>query len=51
MTTDRVGGLDPKSGQAVEYPLPRDTNMRRMFVDNSTPAADLLGAAITAHRS
>ena len=21
----------------VEYPLPRDTNMRRMFVDNSTP--------------
>jgi streptogramin lyase len=28
--------LDPKSGEAVEYPLPRDTNMRRMFVDNST---------------
>ena len=37
MTTDRVIRLDPKSGAAVEYPLPRDTNMRRMFVDNSTP--------------
>ena len=37
MTTDRVVRLDPKSGNAVEYPLPRDTNMRRMFVDNSTP--------------
>jgi virginiamycin B lyase len=36
MTTDRVVRLDPKSGQAVEYPLARDTNMRRMFVDNST---------------
>ena len=36
MTTDRVVRLDPKTGQAVEYPLPRDTNMRRMFVDNST---------------
>ena len=36
MTTDRVVRLDPKTGEAVEYPLPRDTNMRRMFVDNST---------------
>jgi virginiamycin B lyase len=36
MTTDRVVRLNPKTGQAVEYPLPRDTNMRRMFVDNST---------------
>ena len=36
MTTDRVVQLDPKTGEAVEYPLPRDTNMRRMFVDNST---------------
>jgi len=36
MTTDRVVRLDPKNGEAVEYPLPRDTNMRRMFVDNST---------------
>ncbi len=36
MTTDRVVRLNPKTGQAVEYLLPRDTNMRRMFVDNST---------------
>jgi virginiamycin B lyase len=36
MTTDRVVRLDPKTGQAVEYPLQRDTNMRRMFVDNTT---------------
>ena len=37
MSTDRVIRLDPKNGAVVEYPLPRDTNMRRMFVDNSTP--------------
>jgi virginiamycin B lyase len=36
MTTDRVTRLDPATGQTVEYFLPRDTNMRRVFVDNST---------------
>ncbi len=36
MATDRVVRLDPKSGQATEYLLPRSTNMRRVFVDNST---------------
>jgi streptogramin lyase len=36
MTTDRVVRLDPKSGETVEYQLPRNTNMRRMFVDNTT---------------
>ena len=36
MTTDRVVRLDPKSGQVTEYSLPRDTNIRRVFVDNST---------------
>jgi len=36
MTTDRIVRLDPRTGQAVEYPLPRDTNMRRAFVDNTT---------------
>src|SRR5579883_283486 len=36
MSTDRVVRLDPKSGQAVEYQLPRNTNVRRVFVDNST---------------
>lgn len=36
MTSDRVVRLDPKSGQMTEYPLPRSTNIRRVFVDNST---------------
>jgi virginiamycin B lyase len=36
MTTDRVVRLDPKSGNAVEYQLPRETNIRRVFIDNST---------------
>jgi streptogramin lyase len=36
MSTDRVVRIDPKSGQAVEYPLPDDTNIRRVFVDNTT---------------
>ena len=36
MTTDRVVRLDPKTAESVEYLLPRDTNIRRVFVDNST---------------
>jgi virginiamycin B lyase len=36
MTTDRVVRHDPKTGATVEYMLARDTNMRRMFVDNTT---------------
>jgi virginiamycin B lyase len=36
MASDRVLRLDPSSGQSVEYLLPRPTNMRRVFVDNST---------------
>ncbi|HEX9463706.1 MAG TPA: carboxypeptidase regulatory-like domain-containing protein [Alphaproteobacteria bacterium] len=36
MTTDRVVRVDPKSGEAIEYLMPRDTNIRRVFVDNST---------------
>src|SRR6266498_778954 len=36
MSTDRVLRLDPKSGRSTEYLLPRTTNMRRVFVDNST---------------
>ena len=33
---DRVSRLDPKTGQFIEYLLPRSTNIRRVFVDNST---------------
>ena len=36
MTTDRVVRLDPKTNETVEYMLPKDTNIRRVFVDNST---------------
>jgi streptogramin lyase len=36
MTTDRVTRLDPKTGQAVDYFLPKDTNIRRVHVDNTT---------------
>jgi virginiamycin B lyase len=34
--SDRVLRLDPKTGQFTEYLLPRFTNIRRVFVDNST---------------
>jgi virginiamycin B lyase len=36
MTTDRVVRLNPKTNQSVEYFLPKDTNIRRVFVDEST---------------
>ena len=36
MTTDRVLRLDPNTGRFTEYLLPRSTNIRRVFVDNST---------------
>jgi virginiamycin B lyase len=35
MSSDRVLRLNPKSGQFTEYLMPRFTNIRRMFVDNS----------------
>ena len=37
MGTDRILRLNPKTGQFTEYLLPRSTNIRRVFVDNSTP--------------
>jgi streptogramin lyase len=36
MTTDRAVRLNPKTGQTIEYLMPKDTNMRRVFVDNTT---------------
>ena len=45
MLSDRVLRLDPKSGRFVEYLLPRPTNIRRVFVDNSaTPVAFWVGS-------
>jgi virginiamycin B lyase len=36
MLNDRITRLDTKSGQFTEYLLPKSTNVRRVFVDNST---------------
>jgi virginiamycin B lyase len=36
MASDRVLRFDPQSGKSVEYLLPRPTNIRRVFVDDST---------------
>ena len=42
MLTDRVSRLDTKTGQYTEYPLPRPTNIRRVFVDDSHEARHAL---------
>ncbi len=36
MSSDRVQRLDPATGKVIEYLLPRQTNIRRIFIDNST---------------
>ena len=36
MLSDQVTRLDPATGASVNYLLPRSTNIRRVFVDNST---------------
>jgi streptogramin lyase len=36
MSSDRVLRMDPRTGASLEYLLPRPTNIRRVFVDNST---------------
>jgi streptogramin lyase len=36
MLSDQVARLNTKTGETVEYLLPRSTNVRRVFVDNST---------------
>ena len=36
MFSDRVVRVNTSTGQAIEYLLPRSTNIRRVFVDNST---------------
>ncbi|PYU24494.1 MAG: hypothetical protein DMG32_13945 [Acidobacteria bacterium] len=36
MFTDRVIRLNPNNGKVTEYLLPQQTNVRRVFVDNST---------------
>ena len=36
MLSDQVTRLNPATGETVNYLLPRSTNIRRVFVDNST---------------
>jgi streptogramin lyase len=36
VTNDRILRLNPQTGEMVEYLLPRSTNVRRVFTDNST---------------
>ena len=36
MSSDRVMRFNPTTGASVEYLLPRQTNVRRIFVDNRT---------------
>lgn len=36
MHTDRVVRLNPRTGSTAQYLMPSDTNMRTVFVDNST---------------
>jgi virginiamycin B lyase len=43
MLTDRVVRLNPKSDEIVEYLLPRSTNIRRVFVED-TPARPVFWA-------
>ena len=37
MLTDLVSRLDSKTGEVVDYLLPRTTNIRRVFVDEKGP--------------
>jgi streptogramin lyase len=41
MTTDRLEKVNPKTGEVIEYLMPRDTNMRRVFADDSTTPATI----------
>jgi virginiamycin B lyase len=36
MSDDRVLRFNPQTGKSIEYLLPRQTNIRRIFIDNST---------------
>jgi virginiamycin B lyase len=36
MATDRVVRMDPKTGASEQYLMPSETNMRTLYVDNST---------------
>ncbi len=51
MLTDRVSRLDTATGQGVDYLLPRTTNIRRVFVDESSGDRCSGSAAIMGRQS
>lgn len=47
--SDRVGRLDPRTGEIVNYLLPRRANIRRVFVDDRTsPVSVWFGSNLSA---
>ena len=44
MRTDRVTRLDPKTSQFTDYLLPRETNIRRVFVTITNPVTFWVGS-------
>jgi virginiamycin B lyase len=36
MMSDQIDRLDPKTGDIIEYLLPRETNIRRVFIDSAS---------------
>jgi virginiamycin B lyase len=45
MSNDRILRLDTRTGEFTSYLLPRPTNVRRVFVDNSmTPVTFWVGS-------
>jgi len=50
MSTDRVVRMDPKTGKTEQYLMPADTNMRTVFVDNSTTPVTLWVGSNHDHR-
>lgn len=51
MTADRVVRLNPQTGRSIQYPLPDNTNIHRVFIDDRTNPGTFrnggnLGAAI-----
>ena len=48
--SDRLGRLDPKTGTWTNYPLPRYSNLRRVFVDDRGPQPRCGPETIMRHR-
>ena len=52
MHSDRAVRVNPKTGETVEYLLPRETNMRTVFIESSDEPGDFwTGSETTAQPS